>query len=272
MAEGRRVTAFIALALVTISMIVAAQQDVLTSLGVKVSTAQEQMIWSLSDGHVPIGLAAAAFRSMDGAARARAVQGIMAWAKAYTESASFKTAYSKQRERDKPAPLGAKGSVDEELARQREEQRKNLEQAKKNAEKMPPDLRKSMEATIRQLEEQQAQMASDPKMASMIRQGIEMQRAGEAKAYQERLRAHETRYPEDPRILIAQRLRQFLDLSADVDFTARLVRTESVKFKFAEPKYEMKPSNWRLCFRAGKEAVGAARAFAASWLKEIETR
>jgi hypothetical protein len=263
---------FVLYVLVLIVAVLAAQQSILTTLGIKDSTAQEQMIWSLSDGRVPVGLAARAFRSMDGAARARAAQGIMGWAKAYTETAPFKVAYAKQRDRDRPAPPRTRGSVDDELAQQQAEQRKGVEEARKNLEKMPPEMRKSMEATIRQLEDQQAKMAADPKMMAMIRQGIQMQRAGEAKAYQERLLAHEKRYPEDSRTLIAQRLQQFLDVSADVDFTARLIKADSGKLKFAEPRYEAKPGNWKICFRAGKEAVGAARTFAASWLKELQKR
>jgi hypothetical protein len=39
--------------------------------------------------------------------------------------------------------------------------------------------------------------------------------------------------------------------------------------KFVEGAYESKPGNWKLCYRAGKPAVEAARAFAASWIKEI---
>jgi hypothetical protein len=39
---------------------------------------------------------------------------------------------------------------------------------------------------------------------------------------------------------------------------------------FADEKLEAKPAEWKLCFRAGKEATGAARAFAEGWLAELE--
>jgi len=39
--------------------------------------------------------------------------------------------------------------------------------------------------------------------------------------------------------------------------------------KFADPKYEAKSGGWKLCYRAGKESVEAARAFAQTWLKGL---
>ena len=39
--------------------------------------------------------------------------------------------------------------------------------------------------------------------------------------------------------------------------------------KFANPAYEQKPTEWKLCFRAGREPVEAAKALATAWLKEI---
>ena len=38
---------------------------------------------------------------------------------------------------------------------------------------------------------------------------------------------------------------------------------------FENAAYEQKPSQWKMCFRAGKEATGAARATAQAWLKEL---
>jgi len=79
-----------------------AQQNALTALGVEEANAKQQMVWVVSSGRVPIGLAAKAFKTLDAAARAKIVQGVIAWAKTYTESAAFKADYAKQRESDKP--------------------------------------------------------------------------------------------------------------------------------------------------------------------------
>lgn len=41
---------------------------------------------------------------------------------------------------------------------------------------------------------------------------------------------------------------------------------------FADPGLEDKSSEWKLCYRAGREAVDAAREAAKAWITEIEKR
>jgi len=79
--------------------------------------------------------------------------------------------------------------------------------------------------------------------------------------------------PADARSVIATRLREFLALSATVDFGAKLVPCRnSDRSCFADPAYEQKPGDWKKLYRAGKEPVEAARAFATRWLADIEKR
>ena len=75
----------------------------------------------------------------------------------------------------------------------------------------------------------------------------------------------EKRFPADANVLIKQRLKEFLDVSATVDFDARLNGS-----MFANPEYEAKSGQWKMCFRAGKAVVEAAREEAKAWLKELE--
>ena len=184
-------------------------QGALTALGVNEADIKPRAVWILTYGNVAISLAAKAFKAADSAVRPKLVQGALAWAKADTESATFKADYDRQRESAKPKPPQLKGTVDDELALQKAERRKNLDQMKKNLEKMSPEMRKSMEAVVRQSEEQSAKTESDPKMQAMMRQTIEMQRATEEKSYRERLAAFEQRFPADPNILIAAGCRSF---------------------------------------------------------------
>ncbi len=248
----------------------AVAQSVMGSLGVKEDEAKRQAVFALTSNRVPVQLAAKAFKAADSALRAKLVQGAMAWFKAYSESAAFKADYDRQRESAKPAPPRPKESVDSQLARQKAERLKNLEDMRKSLDKMTPEMRKTMEATIKQMEETFAQQDADPRMAALMRQGLEAQQAEEEKSYRERVAQHEKRFPADPRVLIAQRLQGFLDVSKDVDFDAKLYAAERGKMKFANGAYESKPETWKLCYRAGKPAVDAARAFAFSWLKEIQ--
>ncbi len=258
---------------VFLSMLVAAgavAQGVMSSLGVKEDEAKRYMVGSVTYGRVPVSLAAKAFKAADSAMRVKLVQGALAWIKTYTETPAFKADYDKQREAAKPAALPLKESVDAQLAKQKAERLKSLENTKKNLEKMPPEMRKQMEATIKQMEETFAKQDADPKMAAYMRQSLEAQRAEEEKSYRERVAEWEKKFPADPRVLIAQRLQAFLDVSKDVDFSAQLYTAEQGKMKFVNAAYESKPANWKICFRAGKPAVDGARAFAASWLKELQ--
>ena len=72
---------------------------------------------------------------------------------------------------------------------------------------------------------------------ALTRQIVELQRAGEQEAYQKRLEAHGERFPPTPKTVIARRLQEFLDLTEDVDFDAKLVPAGS-KMRFADPRYQ----------------------------------
>ncbi|HSK08540.1 MAG TPA: hypothetical protein VK911_03125 [Vicinamibacterales bacterium] len=247
-------------------------QSALGNLGVSEARAKTEIVSSLADGYVPVNLAARAFLAAPPATRAAMVKTAMAWAKGYTESAAFRAEYEQRRAADAPEPPDAPGGVDEELAAQKAQQRKQLEEARANLANLPPELRKEMEAALKQIADQTAAMDKDPQMAAMRRQGLEAQRADKERAYRDRVAAHERRFPADPRTLIARRLTEFLEMSKDVDFNAALAAGGGGKRVFANAAYEEKPPEWKLCYRAGAEPVQAARAFAAEWLKSLGAR
>lgn len=68
--------------------------------------------------------------------------------------------------------------------------------------------------------------------------------------------------------LVAERLKQFLELSADVDFNARLVAKNGVT-RFADARLESRSPEWKFCYRAGPKTLAAARTFAGDWLKTL---
>jgi hypothetical protein len=75
-------------------------------------------------------------------------------------------------------------------------------------------------------------------------------------------------WPTDHRVLIAGRLRHFLDVTKDVAYDAKLIEKDGRKM-FADPANEARPKEWKMCFRAGKPATDAARAFAQKWLNDL---
>jgi hypothetical protein len=240
--------------------------DILAQLGLKEPQARDQVLEGLGNGSVPIWPASKAFKAAATAARAGLVTDALGWVRLYTESADFRDRYAKLRESGKPE---APQSAAEQIKKMQDGQRKSLEEMKKNLAGMPADVRASMEKTIKQVEEQ----ANDPKQQAQIRQIYEQQAAGEQQRYQQSLAKWGTDYPADPRGLIARRLRAFLDLSAQVDYNAQVVKKGSrALLVFADPTLEAKSQEWKLCYRAGKPAVDAARSFATKWLADLEKK
>ena len=243
-------------------------QSALAGPGV-VDAAGKQIVegW-LDSGYLNLSPAAKAFKAAAPASRAALVKNAIAWAKTYTESPAFKAAYEKERQASRPSPPEVNGTVDDELARQRAERRKGIEDMKKNLAQMTPDMRKAMESAIKEAEAASQKMDADPKTVAMFRQMVELQRTEDQEAYNGRLAAFDKRWPADPKTLVACRLQEFLDISKDVDFDAKLVPAGKL-MRFADPRYEEKPPTWKLCFRSGREAVAAAREAAQGWLKAI---
>jgi hypothetical protein len=243
-------------------------QGTLAGLGVSEQTGRQIVDEWLNSGYLNATPAAKTLKTAAPASRATAVRNAVAWARSYTESAAFKAEFERRRQAERPAAPDAIITVEDELARQSAERKKQVEEMKKNLDQLPPDMRKTMEAAVKETEAANRKMETDPQMVAILRKSIEATRASELEAYKKQLEAYERRWPADPNTLVARRLREFLDVSADVDFDAKLVPAGRL-MRFAEPRYEEKPPTWKLCFRAGREATAAAREAAQTWLKAI---
>jgi hypothetical protein len=77
---------------------------------------------------------------------------------------------------------------------------------------------------------------------------------------------NEKNYPSDPHELIKKRLEDFLSISATIDFDAQLTESRG----FINLEYEKKSGHWKMCYRAGREVVEAAREEARKWLDELK--
>ena len=72
----------------------------------------------------------------------------------------------------------------------------------------------------------------------------------------------------DPRAQLAKRLEAFLAATEDVDYDAETT-LGGRKGRFVNDDYEMKPNEWKMCYRAGKPAAQAIRKAAEDWLAEL---
>jgi hypothetical protein len=105
-------------------------------------------------------------------------------------------------------------------------------------------------------------------MEQMMMQGYEMQ----MEQHKNDLADWERNNPTDPTGMVKKRLEKFLEETKDVDFSAKLVEGEYGKRVFAKREYEMKSANWKVCYRAGKESVDAARTFVRKWLDSLNRK
>ena len=245
--------------------------DLWSRLGVTEARAKTEWVQAFARGNVSYYLAAKAVMAAPPAARAALVVEGLGWLKGFVGSAEFKTAYAALRQERKPDAPVSKGTPEQQAKAQQDEQRKSMEEARKSFAMLPPEARKEMEATLKQMEETLKKQAADPTMQALAK---EMAAAGDKDAqdqYKARLAEWEKDYPADGSALVASRLRQFLDVCGDVDYAAKLT-SRNGKMHFVEQRYQEKPSEWKLCYRAGRETVDAARAFTKTWLSELTKR
>ena len=248
-----------------------AAPDILQSLGTTRAAVTSEIVSSLTSGGVYFEPVRTAFRKASPAARTAMVEQVLTWTKAFVMSPEFDKLYAAARAEAKPQPpeSSAPKTGEEELARLDADMAANIAEMKKNLSQVPAEMRKDMEKTIRQAEADWNKQKKDPRFLASLKEQVASEREGERDGYQDELERWNQEYPANGRTLVAKRLREFLAESSGVAYDAKLVKSGS-KMRFADAKYEEKSSEWKMCFRAGKEPVEKARAFAQAWLSELK--
>jgi hypothetical protein len=244
----------------------------LADFGVTEARLKSGLVNAFAEGHLPLYPSQKAYAAASPAMRVAFVKSLFGFVKTYAETPAFKADYDRRRAAAKPASMASKGSVDDQYAKKMAEQQKSIEEMKANISKMPAEMQKSMQEAVQQMEASLAQTSKDSQMTAMMKQGIAQENESSQQDFQKRMADYEARYPADPKIIIAKRLREFLDVSKDVAYDAKLVPMGGGKMKFADPNLESKSEYWKLCFRAGKEPVDAARVAANEWLRQLAVK
>ncbi len=242
--------------------------DVLAKLNLSPAAAREGVLDSLTSGFIYNEAAMKAFKALPAASRAALVGAGLGWIKNFAASAEFADAYRKFREKEKPLPPAPHPSADDEIKKMKADMEKSIAEMRKNMAAMDTETKKTMEGVITEMRAQMERM-TEPGQRDLMRQMTEMSAAEDKKRHENKLKEWEQQYPADSRALIKKRINVFLAASADVDYSAKLV-SRGDKMIFANGAYEQKPSEWKLCYRAGREATDAARAFAKTWLAELD--
>jgi hypothetical protein len=239
--------------------------DILAQLGLKPQQARNALLFSLTTDTVQYDVVRHVFKTASPDARATLVKAALDWARAAVDTPEFGAAYAAYREEHKPQPAKPAGQA---LSEAQAESKKRIEESKKQLPSLAPEVRKVVEETIKQIEASVDAQQNDPALRAKMEKMIVEQDAQHKKDHEARLKAYEEKYPADPHKLVAMRLQRFVDVCGDVDFGAALTDDKGIK-QFADPRYQAKPDEWKLCYRAGKPAVDLARTFATSWLTAL---
>ena len=244
------------------------RDDFLKQLGITKLAADEKITQSMLDGSVnTYGIKNV--KKILLANRTVVTKEILAYTKQYLQSATFKKEYAALKEKHKPIPTMPDSPE--------EFKKKNIAGIKKSISETTASMEKS-NASMKPMFEKiladgnkRLKEAEDPANPVYVRyeksypQWVKEAEDRNKKAMND----WESRYPADHLQFIKRRLEEFVKITSDVDFSATLVSKNGVQV-FENRQYEGKDYRWKMAFRAGKEVVEPARAFAQQWINEIK--
>jgi len=247
---------------------VATGQDHLANLGITAGRAREAVFDSFVADTISLAGENAVFKAASNTARVAMVNFALTLARTFVETDEFKRRYADHREANGPDPLPEAPSADAILAKQRSGFEEQVEQMRKLFDQITPEQRATLEAGWKDMRQQFADMETGPRRAELD-QALREQRADQVRIHEAAMKLLDTVWPADPRTLVADRLRHFLEVSSDVAHEAKLIDRDGKKV-FADAALEARAREWKLCFRAGKPATDAARSFAQKWLADLQ--
>lgn len=255
------------------------QQSALSQLGLTEAAARDLVVAEVRAGN-ELGPSGAysqlvtagrkAYQKVPAAARGAVTTALFAWAKSYANTPAFKAAYGTIRSEMQPQHRQYALTVEQEVQKNIQEQLASVEAIKKTAPSMPAKDRAQMLELAKQTEAN----LRNPAIVNADRAEREAARAKDRAEIEAATREWQARYPAEVRGYVALTLRQFLDATAGVDFSAKVVMIQGEggeSLGFADPANRTKPWQWVECILVGPDAVAAARAAGESWLKELGT-
>jgi len=252
---------------VTVGAATVATQDHIAALGITQTRAKEAVFDSFMANTLSLAGKADVFKAATPQMRATMVTAIATLGRAFVESADFKQRYSDHREANGPDPLPAEQTVEQIYKKQRDDYEKQVEGIRALYNEITPEQRKTLEAGFVEMRAKFDEIEKEGRVE--LEASLKSQRAPLVQAHDAAVKEFEKVFPSDSKLLVANRLRTFLELSRDINFNAQLTEKNGKKV-FADPALEAKPAEWKMLFRAGKPATDAARAFAQKWLAELE--
>lgn len=136
-----------------------------------------------------------------------------------------------------------------------------------------PYLDEASKAELRKSVEEMKKQLSQTETKEQLEQMDEKAAREAEEKYQRDMVIYKTEMAEwekmkDMNYMLKTRLKAFLDLTAGIDFNAKLVKSEKLMV-FENPDYEAKDYFWKACFRCGPTTINQARIKAKEWLSEL---
>jgi hypothetical protein len=192
--------------------------------------------------------------------RAGVVKELGDYIRKYTNSPAFAEEYKKVRAFEKPKkPINKEEKIQKRIA----ETKAEIAQTEKDLKTATSDSKKLLELTL-QMQKDMLKELQDPS-SLQYNNTVGIGNMTEAE-YNDAMKVYEKDFPVNPQDMVKKRLQDFLALTADINFDAKL----DSRRRFVDPELEAKNDNWKRCFRSGRETIAAARAYAQQWLKELK--
>jgi hypothetical protein len=209
------------------------------------------------------------FKAASGEQRAAMTRAAIAMARTFAESEEFARRYALYRETQKPQRSSAARTGDEARALQQQAIEQAVKEAMASAARLPADARQQLENSIAEMRKQIAELNADASYRAQVDAAAAAAAKEDDAELGRQLAVFHQEFPEDLDALISRRLRQFLLACSDIDFAAKVEVAPDKKLRFVNAAYERRSAEWKLCYRAGKPAVDAARRAAEDWLKTL---
>lgn len=241
----------------------------LTTLGITKTEANTRVANNILGGYVST-YGVKSIKNLAAANQVAVAKDLLAYTKNYVSTEDFKKQYAIERENHKPADNGAPDGPEKYKAKLIAQAKESVKQAEDYISKATPENKKlfqpALDAAKKNLEDMQdphnefLQMYADNYATILKNYNDDI--AAQNKEWEEE-------YPSNANLFVKKRLQEFLEVTKDVDFSAKLEERNGKKY-FVNPDYEHKDSRWKMAFRAGKDVTETSRAFAQQWINEIK--
>lgn len=220
--------------------------DILVSLGLNQAEFEEACFRFVKEPEqLPHLRITPAMRALAVLQRKSAAEALGARAKAYYASEAFRTRWAEYR-----APFAGGEEQAHHLAKQEAEMKGQIDQAVQQMEQMLPML--------------------PPAQQAEMKKAIAKAKAEKTKVKAEGRRGESADAPpKDPAVNLKKALRHFLAVTDGVDYGAGISFQNGRKY-FSDKALEAKPAEWKMAYRAGREASEGLRTYVRAWLAELK--